>query len=335
MDYYKILKESECHNNLQYKFGLNNDILEFNPSGNCKPGGIYFSREDIFAFLDYGVWIRKVTLPEDAQIYENPGTPKKWKADKVILGKKEKMTAKVIKRLINEGANPKIKNSYPLRWAAEKGYTEIVKLLIPVSNPKAYNIALQCAAEKGYTKIVKLLIPVSDLKTCNNYTLQCAAEYGHLEIVKLLLSVLDPKEYNSYALRLAAYNGHIEVVKILIPVSDPKACNSYALRLAAQHGYTEIVKRLIPVSDPKALNSYALRFAAEKGHTEVVKLLLPVSDPKAQNNYALRYAIEKNHTDIINLLIPVSEINDKVIDYCKAYCKDQKIYDLIISNKPI
>jgi len=38
-------------------------------------------------------------------------------------------------------------------------------LLIPVSNPKANNsIALQCAAENGHTDIVKLLIPVSDAK---------------------------------------------------------------------------------------------------------------------------------------------------------------------------
>ncbi|MDD4083267.1 MAG: hypothetical protein PHD05_07805, partial [Sphaerochaetaceae bacterium] len=94
MDYYKILHKDEIHRDLHYTTGLNIDNIEFKPFGNCLSGGIYFSREDILAFLDYGPWIRKVTLPEDARVYENPSYPKKWKADKVILGKKEKITAK-------------------------------------------------------------------------------------------------------------------------------------------------------------------------------------------------------------------------------------------------
>ncbi|NCU31536.1 MAG: hypothetical protein EOM23_01060, partial [Candidatus Moranbacteria bacterium] len=62
---------------------------------------------DILAFLHYGPWIRKVTIPKDAKVYENPGILKKWKADRVILGRKYKITAKVIQRLIKEGADPK------------------------------------------------------------------------------------------------------------------------------------------------------------------------------------------------------------------------------------
>ncbi|MDD4083268.1 MAG: ankyrin repeat domain-containing protein [Sphaerochaetaceae bacterium] len=218
MDYYKILNKKECHFGLQYRFGLNIDPLEFNPSGDCSPGGIYFSREDILAFIHYGPWIRKVTLPEDARVYENPSYPKKWKADKVILGKKEKITAKVIKRLIDEGADPKICDSWPLR---------------------------------------------------------CAAEFGHLDIVKLLL----------------------------------------------------------PYSDPKAKNSEALRYAAENGHLEIVKLLISVSDPKMHDSCALRWAAENGHLDIVKLLIPVSEIDDYVIEYCRRYCENQEIHDLIKASK--
>ena len=275
MNYYKILKESECHYNLQYKTGLNIDPLEFNPSGDCTSGGIYFSREDILAFIHYGPWIRKVTLPEDAQIYENPKGSKKWKANKVILGKREKITAEVIKRLINEGANPNIGDDYPLRWAIDNKYTEIAKILIPLSNPKIHN---------------------------------------------------------SIALRSATFYNQIDIVKLLIPVSDSKACNSYALRYAAEYGYTEIVKLLIPVSNPKACNSYALRWAAKCGHTEIIKLLIPVSNPNIYNN-ALQNAAKKEHIDIVKLLIPVSKINNKIINYCKKYCINQEILDLIIANK--
>jgi len=245
MKYYKILNEEEYHNGLQYKTGLNVDPLSFNPSGDCTPGGIYFSREDILAFLNHGPWIREVVIPEDAQVYENLGKPKKWKANKVVLRERERIDINVIKRLIKEGANPKAGNSYALIWAAVNGHTEIVKLLIPVSNPKANDsAALRWAAINGHTEIVKLLIPVSD-----------------------------PKARDSAALRWAAINGHTEIVKLLIPVSDPKACDSAALRWAASNGRTEVVKLLIPVSDPKACDSATLRWAAMNGHTEIVKLL--------------------------------------------------------------
>ena len=136
MNFYKITNESETHNGMQYKTGLNVDIQQFNPKGDCKSGGIYFSREDILAFMEYGKWIRKVTLPENAKVYENPGSPKKWKADKVILGRKYKITPKKIKQLIKEGADPKAGGSEALRWAANNGHLEIVKLLIPVSDPE-------------------------------------------------------------------------------------------------------------------------------------------------------------------------------------------------------
>ena len=133
MKYYKILNEEECHRGLQLKTGLNVDPEPFNPSGDCEPGGIYFAREDIFAFLNYGPWIREVVIPEDAQVYENPGKPKKWKADKVILRERERININVIKRLIKEGANPRVCDSEPLRWAAHNKYTDIIKLLVPVS----------------------------------------------------------------------------------------------------------------------------------------------------------------------------------------------------------
>ena len=35
MNYYKILNESENHQGLQYKTGLNIDPKPFNPSGDC------------------------------------------------------------------------------------------------------------------------------------------------------------------------------------------------------------------------------------------------------------------------------------------------------------
>jgi ankyrin repeat protein len=259
---------------MSYKIGLNINIEKFNPSGDCEPGGIYFAREDILAFLDYGPWIRKVTIPEDARVYENPGTPKKWKADRIILGKRERISLNVIKRLIEEGANLKAKNSYILQWAIGHNHVELVKILIPFSN-----------------------------KNDDHYMIfHWATKYGHIEIVKMLLEKgTDPKIRNSYPLQLAAQNGHIEVVKLLLPLSNPKADDSLALRWAAKHGHIKIVKLLLPLSDPKTDDSLALRWAAQYGHIEIVKLLLPVSDiTKYCLQYINHYCDDKEILDLVN-----------------------------------
>jgi hypothetical protein len=85
--FYKITNKEEKHLGFQYRDGLNIDIHEFNPTGECKKGGLYFTDFDnLVYYFGFGIWIREVILPDDAQIYvEN----KKYKADKFIL--KEKM----------------------------------------------------------------------------------------------------------------------------------------------------------------------------------------------------------------------------------------------------
>ena len=190
MNYYKILNEEETHNVLKYHDGLNVDPLPFNPSGDCESGGIYFSREDILAFLYYGPWIRKVTLPEGEPIYENPGFPKKWKAKRVILGPRRKIDLQVIKELVKEGVDIHVDDDYALSWAARNGHLDVVKFLV----------------EKG-----------ADIHADGDYALRLAAENGYLDVVKYLVeNRANIYAKDNYALRLAAKNGHLDVVKYLV-----------------------------------------------------------------------------------------------------------------------
>jgi len=159
MKYYKVLNINENHHGLQYKTGLNVDPLPFNPSGNCKHGGIYFSSEDILAYLSYGCWIREVTLPDNEEIYEEPVNPKKFKAHSVILGERRKINLEVIKELVNEGVNVHVNDDYPLRWASNNGHLEIVKYLVSVGAKvhDCNDAAIRWADAKGYLEIVKYL----------------------------------------------------------------------------------------------------------------------------------------------------------------------------------
>ncbi|MCA1980083.1 MAG: ankyrin repeat domain-containing protein, partial [Calditerrivibrio sp.] len=185
MKFYKIVNP-EGHYGLVYKEGLNIDPNPFNPSGNCTPGGIYFAREDILAFLDYGEELYQVEPVEE--IYEEPGFPKKWKAHAVKL----KYIGKVldnIEFLIKEGANVRSTSDFAIRWASKNGYYEVVKLLLEYgADVHAGNdFALIYAAGHGHYEVVKLLLEHgADVHSDDDSALQWAAERGHSHVVELL-----------------------------------------------------------------------------------------------------------------------------------------------------
>jgi hypothetical protein len=84
--FYKITNELECHNNFQYKDGLNEDIIKFYPCGKCMPGGLYFAElNDIAHWLDFGVNIRRVIILDDSLVYIEEN---KFKTNKFYLNKK-------------------------------------------------------------------------------------------------------------------------------------------------------------------------------------------------------------------------------------------------------
>lgn len=81
--YYKIIDKNLTHFTFRYKLGLNVDHIKFNPKNTCQPGGLYFTDADnINQFLSYGELSAEISIPEDAQIYQEPN---KWKADKFII----------------------------------------------------------------------------------------------------------------------------------------------------------------------------------------------------------------------------------------------------------
>jgi len=215
MKYYKIVNP-KGHHGMVYKEGLNTDILPFRPYGNCEPGGIYFSREDILAYLNYGTELYEVE--PIGEVYENPGIQKKWKAHEVKL----KYVGKVvdnIQMLIDEGAGAHVDNNYALFWASRNGHIEIVKILLKndVDIHGHNDYAIRSASQNGHFELVELLLENgADIHAGNDYALRWASEKGYLKVVKLLLeNGADVHAHNDYALRWASMNNHTEVVELL------------------------------------------------------------------------------------------------------------------------
>ena len=83
--YYKIVRYDYTHNDMVYKLGLNKDILDFNPSGSCESGGLYFTDyENLGTFCNYGSIVATIRLCNDSQVYKDPDG-NKWKADKFVI----------------------------------------------------------------------------------------------------------------------------------------------------------------------------------------------------------------------------------------------------------
>ena len=152
---------------------------------------------------------------------------------------------------------------------------------------------LHMAAEKGQTNLVKVLldwganINATDANWQGGTALPRAARQGHIEVVKLLLdrgAAIDATTNNGWAAHhWAAHGGHIEVVKVMLDrgaAIDARAGDGWtALHQAARDGHIEVVKVLLDrgaaidaTVDYKGVT--ALHQAALWGHIEVVKLML-------------------------------------------------------------
>ena len=213
------MKEDEKHYGMQYETGLNIDILPFEPSGSCTPGGIYFAREDIFSFILHGDWIREVRLPKGEQVYKNPGKPEKWKAHRVILGKRQKLTEGVCLKLLNEGASIDTSDYSILSWFCKKGYSKCLKLLLESDTiifETAYDTMLRIASEHGHIKIVKMLLEYRNKSYHNEHALVYACRKGNYEIAKLLLEQEIDISHNITPISWASDQGHYKVVKLLL-----------------------------------------------------------------------------------------------------------------------
>ncbi|KAK5988600.1 Receptor-interacting serine/threonine-protein kinase 4 [Cladobotryum mycophilum] len=263
----------------------------------------------------------------------------------VFLGIEE-----VLKILLSENP-PECKSPEgrtPLSYAAEKGYSGAVKLLLTGSVDvnsvdKSNQSPLWFATRERHETVVELLLAQGEVNPDCHYTstdgygkititpLSLAAEYGFSGVVKLLLAtnrvdVNYIRSLESYVesltpLGYAAVNGHDAVVKILLthPELDPNLQTNVInkigktpISIAAEKGYKEVVALLLP--DPRVDLNAVLCCAAFGGHEAVVRLLLQsgkigVNFKAYRNSTPLLLAAECGHDKVVRLLLEADEID--------------------------
>lgn len=83
--FYKVLNGAKdfTHFGMRYTVGVNRDVIPFNPSGECQPGGLYFTTANNLApWLCYGDHIAIVGVEDDARVFIEKN---KFKADAITI----------------------------------------------------------------------------------------------------------------------------------------------------------------------------------------------------------------------------------------------------------
>ena len=102
--FYRFTNENEEHNGYQYTDGLNElpPGEPFYPAGTCAPGGLYFVGDAALDWCSRKVrWLRKVEIPDDAQVYKDPDG-NKYKADKLFLHPRVPLFSDGVSTLLND-----------------------------------------------------------------------------------------------------------------------------------------------------------------------------------------------------------------------------------------
>jgi len=111
MKYYRVNNAAENHMGLQYNTGL---VEDYRRCGVGFLGGIHFASTDILAFINFGPWIREVTVPDGTEIFRAGYNAREFKAQRVILGERREITLSVVRELVAEGADVNAVNGTPL-----------------------------------------------------------------------------------------------------------------------------------------------------------------------------------------------------------------------------
>jgi ankyrin repeat protein len=165
-----------------------------------------------------------------------------------------------IKHLINNGTDI----DYVLLHSAKNGYSRVVKWLIEEGADMSTNnnVVLKCYIKRADLEMIEWLIDRgANIYDNINYAMRISVLYGHSDMIKWLIK-------NTIVLEYYVKLDDLRMVKCLV---EHGADGDYALYISAEYGRLNIVKNIVEnmVTDKRA----ALHIANNRGHLNIVDYL--------------------------------------------------------------
>lgn len=308
--YFKITNAEENHYGFQYTDGLNvlEEPFNDNPNDTCGKGGFYFTTIDhIHKFYSYGIYLREVFLPENDLNFKiiMDGSGHKWRANKIILGKKYSLLDLETYKLFGLNMN---ENIYILKFACtyEKNIgIEYVKRFFDPIIHSSYDLARN-AAIFGNTDILDYLVQLNVFNTFLN-------RFSIHKLVNILISAAEHNQTNIF-----------KWVKKNNLLNDSYIYSGYILaKYAAGHGNIEILQILKDNITLSATGIITVSSAIDNGHLNVLIWCKTNNLKLEYNKENLLTAVNKNYNDMVLWLLQ-NELND---DYMHI------VFNTIIINK--
>jgi ankyrin repeat protein len=188
-----------------------------------------------------------------------------------------------VQELTAKGVNIHVQRNNGLGWAAKKGFDKIVKHLIDAGANVRDNdgLVLQCPIQNGHTDVVELLLKAGALviEKGDVSFLGDAVHFNHLDIVKLLFKYRPDLNVNPPGkdiLTWAVNNGNLEMCEFLVQKgANVNADEGKPLHVALQNKNCTIAAFLVRNgANCRIEDDIAICIAAHLGNLQLVKLLV-------------------------------------------------------------
>ena len=318
--FYKITNEKENNDNYQYL----NDGLNILNKPFVDNGFTFTNLKHIYDFLDDGVYLRIITLPQDdndfKMVYNN--NKKQWNANKIILGAKYRLDNISTFKFLESINRPFYEIPVILKWSIKRGYSDIAKYFIdmakqikeevyPYRFPINFTNVLNLAAESNQWSVVVYLNEKckGDIDiTNNNFACVQAVNANNLTMVKFLINWGMEINYEHLISGNGFWysNNKIDMIKYFMEQGlDIQISDNLILRMAARYGYLNMVEyALSKGADVCACKNSAIKDASKNGHLNVIKCLVKHgADLGANMDWMIDVARENGHRDVVQYLI--------------------------------
>ncbi|XP_019863302.1 PREDICTED: ankyrin repeat domain-containing protein 50-like [Amphimedon queenslandica] len=208
----------------------------------------------------------------------------------LLTSSSEDNTIDIIQTLLSWHVNVNAQNKKkvtPLMIASDKGYTEVLLLLLEEADPNITDskgdTALMRASANGKSEAVALLLMTYNANpSVTNYygsTALChAANNGHIEVITVLLSNYNPnQEEMEKAVTAACYGGHKNLIKLLVDKINLTKYQQDIFTACVSDNVEYIINQISSdLSRPliQSTNLTPLMIASSCGSDEVVQTLL-------------------------------------------------------------